>query len=41
VFNRWRLDEAYRPPSLKTWATKWQIAPASIVASVRADDPSI
>jgi Uncharacterized alpha/beta hydrolase domain (DUF2235) len=41
VFNRWRLEEAYRPPSLKTWATKWQIDPASILKSVRADSPSI
>lgn len=41
VFDRWRMDESYRPPNLETWADKHGIDPASLQASVRADTPSV
>lgn len=39
VFERWRRDEKYRPPSLDDWAKRHSVDLGSIRNSVRADDP--
>jgi hypothetical protein len=41
VFESWRTRKAYRPPSLVNWAAAKKIDPATIVNSVRADNPSV
>lgn len=41
VFERWRKDSLYRPPSLGEWAERKKADPATIAQSVRADDPSV
>jgi len=41
VFNRWRSDKGYRPPSLQGWAKRVGIDPAIITNSVRVDDLSV
>lgn len=41
VFDRWRADSTYRPKNLSDWSSAHRVDPASIQASVRADDPSV
>jgi uncharacterized protein (DUF2235 family) len=41
VFYRWRLLNDYRPPSLQQWAERFDIDPATVTRSVRAEDPSV
>lgn len=38
VFDRWRSDNAYRPKNLQEWASRRRIDPATITASVNAQD---
>jgi uncharacterized protein (DUF2235 family) len=40
VFERWRVDPKYRPPSLLAWAQRHNIDVGGIRSSVRANDPS-
>ena len=40
VFDRWRVDQAYRPLNLVQWASNRGVRPKSLTATVRADDPS-
>jgi uncharacterized protein (DUF2235 family) len=39
VFKRWQADPTYRPQNLVEWAQRKKADPASLQASVRADDP--
>jgi uncharacterized protein (DUF2235 family) len=39
VFQRWRDDPAYRPPSLTAWAARQNVDPAELTAAVLAADP--
>jgi uncharacterized protein (DUF2235 family) len=41
VFDRWRADQAYRPPRLRSWAKMKSIDPDMIKSAVRADDPTV
>ena len=41
VFDRWRADPSYRPPSLSNWAKTKGIGPEKITTAVRADDPAV
>ncbi|WP_114227203.1 MULTISPECIES: DUF2235 domain-containing protein [Sphingomonas] len=41
VFERWRANREYRPPSLTHWGTRKNIDPALVNTSVRADEPSM
>lgn len=41
VFDRWRIDENYRPIGLANWAKRRNINIADIANSVRADNPTI
>jgi uncharacterized protein (DUF2235 family) len=41
VFQRWRADPTYRPANLVEWAKRKKADPASLQASVRADDPRV
>jgi uncharacterized protein (DUF2235 family) len=41
VFDRWRVDETYRPPSLVDWAKRRGAENAMPHHSVRADDPGV
>ncbi len=41
VFERWRTDEKYRPPSVESWGRAKNVDPAKFMTSVRADDPTI
>jgi hypothetical protein len=40
VFERWRTNPAYRPPSLADWSARKRADPAYIVGNVLADDPT-
>ncbi len=40
VFDRWRADNTYRPPKLQSWAMSKAVDPASIMGSVRTDNPA-
>jgi uncharacterized protein (DUF2235 family) len=40
VFERWRSNPAYRPPSLSNWSKSRGVDPASMSGSVRADNPA-
>jgi hypothetical protein len=39
VFDRYRADPNYRPPSMAEWATRYQVDPAELRGSVRANEP--
>jgi uncharacterized protein (DUF2235 family) len=39
VFDRYRADLNYRPPSMAEWATRYQVDPAELRGSVRANEP--
>lgn len=39
VFDRYRADTGYRPPNMVEWANRYQVAPAELSSSVRANDP--
>jgi len=41
VFERWRLDEHYRPPNLVDWSCRRRVNLQWVRGSVRADDPSV
>jgi len=41
VFERWRRNDDYRPPSLEEWAKAKRVHMADFHHSVRADDPSV
>jgi uncharacterized protein (DUF2235 family) len=41
VFDRYRAEEEYRPPSLAEWAKRRKVNPAGIKQSVRADNPAV
>jgi uncharacterized protein (DUF2235 family) len=41
VFERWRMDESYRPPNIVEWAKRLSIDPASLNGAVMAKDPKI
>lgn len=40
VFERWRTNPAYRPPSLADWSVRKRVDPARIASNVQADDPA-
>ena len=39
VFDRYRADTVYRPPNMVEWAKRYQVAPAELRSSVRANEP--
>jgi len=39
VFDRYRADSNYRPPSMTVWAKRYQVDPATLSQSVRANEP--
>jgi Uncharacterized alpha/beta hydrolase domain (DUF2235) len=39
VFDRYRADTGYRPPSMVEWAKRYQVAPAELSSSVKASEP--
>jgi uncharacterized protein (DUF2235 family) len=39
VFDRWRVDESYRPENLKSWASVHQVAVESMFGPIRAAAP--
>jgi uncharacterized protein (DUF2235 family) len=39
VFERWRLDEKYRPQNLRNWAERHKLKVEEIHSAVRADNP--
>lgn len=39
VFERWRLDDGYRPSNLRAWARRFGVDPASPTTAVLASDP--
>jgi uncharacterized protein (DUF2235 family) len=41
VFDRWRVDETYRPPNLVLWAKQKGVNPAKLAGAVRANDPKV
>lgn len=41
VFERWRSDAKYRPPSVLEWAARRSVNVAGLSSSVRADDHSV
>lgn len=41
VFDRWRAHESYRPHNIIDWAKRYEINPATVQGSVRADSPNI
>jgi uncharacterized protein (DUF2235 family) len=41
VFDRWRDDKTYRPKNLVTWASVYDVDPAKLTSSVRADNPRV
>jgi uncharacterized protein (DUF2235 family) len=41
VFERWRSDQAYRPPNLVNWARRRKVNIDTLRGAVRADDPSV
>jgi uncharacterized protein (DUF2235 family) len=41
VFDRWRADPMYRPKNLVEWADRKHVDPATLMSSVRADDPRV
>jgi uncharacterized protein (DUF2235 family) len=40
VFDRWRSDQAYRPPNLRRWAERRKVKLETLTTTVRADNPS-
>lgn len=40
IFERWRINPAYRPPNLADWCARKHVDPAHMVGNVRADDPT-
>ena len=41
VFERWRVDENYRPPNIVEWAERKSVEPADLNGAVLAADPKI
>lgn len=41
VFDRWRVDAAYRPPNLAAWAKGKGVDPGKLVGAVRTTDPKV
>jgi uncharacterized protein (DUF2235 family) len=41
VFERWRVDENYRPPNIVEWAERKSVEPAKLNGAVLATDPKI
>jgi hypothetical protein len=41
VFDRWRHENAYRPPNLEEWAKRHNVTAGDIHQSVMADDPNV
>lgn len=41
VFDRWRVDGAYRPENLAAWAKEKTVDPNKFAGAVRADDPKV
>ena len=41
VFERWRVDENYRPPNLVEWADRKSVSPAKLNGVVLAIDPNV
>lgn len=41
VFDRWRVDSAYRPPSIQEWAIRRGVDPATLTGSRLAIDPAV
>jgi uncharacterized protein (DUF2235 family) len=41
VFERWRVDENYRPPNIVEWAEQKSVEPADLNGAVLAADPKI
>jgi uncharacterized protein (DUF2235 family) len=41
VFDRWRVDQKYRPANLVAWSRRHNVDIASLQGSVRADDPTV
>ena len=41
VFERWRVDENYRPPNLVEWADRKSVTPAKLNGVVLAIDPNV
>jgi hypothetical protein len=39
VFDRYRADTGYRPPNVVEWARRYQVVPAELRSSVRANEP--
>ena len=41
VFERWRVDENYRPPNIVEWAERKSVEPAKLNGAVLATDQKI
>jgi uncharacterized protein (DUF2235 family) len=41
VFDRWRVDAAYRPPNLAAWAKGKGVDPGKLIGAVRTSDPKV
>jgi hypothetical protein len=41
VFERWRVDDKYRPPNLVDWAKRNSTDPATLTSAAMAADPKI
>jgi hypothetical protein len=39
VFDRYRADSNYRPPGMAEWAKRYQVDPAELKSSVKANEP--
>jgi uncharacterized protein (DUF2235 family) len=39
VFDRYRADSSYRPPGMSEWAKRYQVDPAELKSSVKANEP--
>lgn len=39
VFDRYRADSNYRPLGMAEWAKQYQVDPAGLKSSVKANDP--
>ncbi|MEH2480992.1 uncharacterized protein (DUF2235 family) [Nitrobacteraceae bacterium AZCC 2146] len=40
VFDRWRVDEKYRPANLAAWGSRKAVDPGKVAGSVRATNPA-
>ena len=41
VFDRWRMDQAYRPPNIVEWGKRMSVDPAKLHDAIMANDPKI